>query len=184
LAGPVGAAAVALPAACGIDGLNDSKALSEKRRDLLFDQLQEHPHVVIGVSIISPADIDRFNILRATHMAMRKAASALDPSPDLVFIDGLAVPEFPFHSRNVVKGDAKCACIAAASIIAKVTRDRLMIKLAKAHPEYGFDRHKGYGTAEHLAALARHGACPSHRRSFRPVAEVIDPPPVQGELGF
>lgn len=182
LAGPVVAAAVILPPEHEIEGLNDSKALSATRREALFSCLQETLGVEISIVAVGVEVIDRCNILQATHQAMRQAVERLAEIPDFALIDGLPVPRFPCPCRNVIKGDARCACIAAASIMAKVTRDRIMLELDQEYPQYGFARHKGYGTRDHLAALRRHGPCPSHRRTFRPVAELLNPPPVQGEL--
>ncbi len=177
LAGPVVAAAVILPA----DGsftlpVADSKALTAARREELFAALHEEPGVLIGVAIRDAACIDRINILRATHEAMREAVRSLSPLPDAAFVDGLAVRDFPVEARFIVKGDAHSASIAAASIIAKVTRDHIMEELDRQYPLYGFAIHKGYGTAEHLRALEEHGPCPVHRMTFGPVARILHPP--------
>jgi ribonuclease HII len=122
--------------------------------------------------VIEPAEIDRINILQATWEGMRRSALALDPRPDAVLIDGKPVKKYPLHQVALVKGDTLSFSIAAASIIAKVTRDRIMLRLAEAYPQYGFEIHKGYPTSKHLAALKQHGPCPQHRRSFAPVAQL------------
>jgi ribonuclease HII len=171
LAGPVVAAAVILPESAHALPLADSKALPRGKREELAAQLRELGGVQIGIGVVSPAEIDRLNILRAAQAAMRLAVSQLDPLPDYALVDGLPVPEFPVPARFVVKGDARSATVAAASIIAKVHRDRLMVELDDQHPGYGFARHKGYATAIHLEALRRLGPSPQHRRTFRPVAE-------------
>ena len=152
-------------------GLTDSKQLSEKKREHFFALLHELPGIHIGVGIIEPPEIDRINILQASRQSMRDAIANLDIAPDFILVDGLAVPDLGAPSNPIVKGDSKSLSIAAASIIAKVTRDRIMVKLAAKHPEYGFERHKGYGTKVHMAALREHGPCPAHRRSFKPVRE-------------
>ena len=170
LAGPVVAAAVILPPDTLIPGLNDSKALSEKRRAELFETIHNIA-LAIGIGKASPREIDRYNIRNATHHAMCEALAALSISPDRVLIDGNAVPGSPFPEQSVIGGDRKSLSIAAASVIAKVTRDRLMIDYHAQYPAYGFAGHKGYGSADHLAALQKHGPCPIHRRSFRGVIE-------------
>ncbi|HIX19018.1 MAG TPA: ribonuclease HII [Candidatus Akkermansia intestinigallinarum] len=175
LAGPVVAAAVILPEDFELPGLNDSKKLSAKRREVLFEALMGDDRVQKSVAEASVEEIDRLNILRATHLAMRRAAEGLNPRPDFCLIDGLAVPGFPLPSRNMVKGDARCLCIAAASILAKVSRDHLMQQLDREFPMYGFARHAGYGTAAHLKALREYGVSPHHRRSFAPVAQMALP---------
>ena len=172
LAGPVVAAAVILPPGFALDGLNDSKQLSAKKREALFAALMEDARVQKCVAQASVEEIDRLNILRATHLAMARAAQGLSPQPQMCLIDGLPVPNFPLPSRNLVKGDARCLSIAAASILAKVTRDRIMLELDKQFPQYGFARNAGYGTKEHLAAIHTHGITPHHRRSFAPVAQM------------
>ncbi|MBR7120879.1 MAG: ribonuclease HII [Lentisphaeria bacterium] len=183
LAGSVVAAAVVLPVdRPELPGVFDSKQLSEKEREELFDALYALPGIRISVASASPEEIDRLNILRATHLAMRRAVSGIKEA-DFVLVDGLPV-QFTLPSRNIVKGDAKCASIAAASIIAKVTRDREMVELDRIYPEYGFAKHKGYGTAEHLEALKKFGPLPVHRKSFRPVYELLPDSPVQGTLDF
>ena len=175
LAGPVVAAAVVLPPGLALPGLNDSKKLTARRREALYTQLREDARVLIGVGLAAAAEIDRLNILRATHAAMERAVAALPTAVDFCLIDGLPVPQFPLPQRALVKGDARCLSIAAASIVAKVTRDRLMQDLAQQYPGYGFEKHAGYGTAAHLAALRRLGPCPEHRRSFAPVAQLLLP---------
>jgi ribonuclease HII len=174
LAGPVSAAAVVLPDGFTLEGLNDSKKLSPKRRELLFEDLTTRDDVVWAVAVIDAEGIDRVNILRASHIAMARAFADLDPPADAALIDGLPVPvrDFPSPQMALVKGDSRSLSIAAASIIAKVWRDRMMIEFDREFPEYGFQSHKGYGTKQHLAALESHGPCPIHRRSFRPVAQL------------
>ena len=183
LAGPVVAAAVVLPSDVPeLPGVFDSKQLSETEREELFDALYALPGIRIGVASADAEEIDRLNILRATHEAMRRAVAKIAEA-DFVLVDGLPV-QFTLPSRNIVKGDAKCASIAAASIIAKVTRDREMVQLDEIYPGYGFAKHKGYGTAEHLGALKKLGPSPVHRKSFRPVYELLPETPVQGTLDF
>ncbi len=172
LAGPVVAAAVILPSGFSHDFLNDSKKLSAKRREALYEELTAHPHVAWACAACSVEEIDTMNILRASHEAMRRAVAHLDPPPDALLVDGLPTGVFhPIPEHAIVGGDAASRSIAAASIIAKVTRDRMMIRWAADFPEYGFDRHKGYGTAYHLQQIERHGPCPLHRQSFRPLAQ-------------
>ncbi len=172
LAGPVTAAAVILP--CGYEHalLDDSKKLTARSRDLIYEELTSDPSICWGVAFAEVEEIDALNILRATHTAMRRAAMALSARPSFCLIDGLDVPGFPLDARGVVKGDGISLSIAAASIIAKVSRDRRMQELAEEFPVYGFVKHKGYGTKAHLEALREHGPCPEHRRSFAPVAEL------------
>lgn len=172
LAGPVVAAAVVLPQGYVLPGLNDSKKLTAKKRELLYEHLMADKSVLKCVAEASVREIDELNILRATHLAMARAAQGIIPAVDFCLIDGLAVPNFPFPSLNLVKGDARCLSIAAASVLAKVTRDRYMIKLAAEYPQYGFDRHAGYGTKAHLEAIRTHGVTIHHRRSFAPVAQM------------
>jgi ribonuclease HII len=175
LAGPVVAAAVILPDGFSHPRLNDSKKLSEKVREALFGELMEWPGVAKAVAEVQPGEIDQLNILRATHEAMRRAVAKLRPEPDHVLIDGLPVRPFPKPQTALVGGDGLSLSIAAASILAKVTRDRLMLALDAAYPQYGFAKHKGYGTALHLARLQEHGPCPAHRRSFAPVRQLLLP---------
>ncbi|MFQ6607761.1 MAG: ribonuclease HII [Fidelibacterota bacterium] len=170
LAGPVVAAAVILPKEYDIIGLRDSKKLSEKKREKLFIEIESEA-VSVGVGIVHEDEIDQTNILSATHKAMRKALGKLYPKPDIALIDGYALPDQIIPNRGIIAGDDKVPLISAASITAKVTRDRIMRNYALAYPEYGFDRHKGYGTRKHLSALKQYKACPIHRKSFRPVRE-------------
>jgi len=165
LAGPVVAAAVIIAPDRRIKGLADSKILTPERRDELFQVIGEHA-VAVGVGIVDHETIDRINILQSTRLAMAAALTRLCVAPDLVITDFVALSNLPCPQRNLVDGDARCATVAAASIVAKVTRDRLMMDADARFPEYGFARHKGYATAEHLAALDRWGACPIHRRTF------------------
>ena len=165
LAGPVVAAAVIIAPERRIRGVADSKLLLPERRELLFALIQERA-VAVGVGIVDHLTIDRINILEATRLAMGQALTALAHAPELVITDFVALRELVCPQRNLVDGDARCASVAAASIIAKVTRDRIMLEMDQAFPEYGFVRHKGYATPEHIAAIDRHGLCPLHRRSF------------------
>jgi ribonuclease HII len=171
LAGPVVAAAVVLPHRFSLSGLDDSKKLTPRRREKLHAALIADPSVRWSCVHKPPAEIDRLNILRATHAAMRECWELLDPRPDHALIDGLPVPDFPCAQTALVGGDALSLGIAAASIIAKVERDRAMVELDREYPEYGFAAHKGYPTAAHFAKLRSHGPCPIHRRSFAPVAQ-------------
>ena len=154
--------------------LDDSKKLSEKRREVLYEELIGDGRVSWSLSFGPVGEIDEINILKATHAAMGRAAQGLKEAPSFCLIDGLDVPAFPLPSRGVVKGDGISLSIAAASIIAKVSRDRLMRELAEEFPEYGFEKHKGYGTRAHVEALQIHGPCREHRRSFAPVAALLD----------
>ena len=165
LAGPVCAAAVILPPEAELPGLNDSKKLSEKKREQLFPEIQRLA-LAWSVAFASVEEIEERNILGATMLAMNRAISGLSLKPELALIDGNRNQEIQVPSRCVVHGDARCASIAAASILAKVSRDRLMVELAREYPQYGFDRHKGYGTKAHYAALREYGPCPAHRPSF------------------
>lgn len=168
LAGAVVAAAVILDPARPIAGLNDSKALSAKRRQSLDAAIREHA-LAFAVAEASPAEVDELNIYHATHLAMRRAIDALTPAAEYLLVDGNRLPGHPLPGQAVVKGDARHPAIAAASILAKVARDAQMRALDGRHPDYGFARHKGYPTREHLAALERLGPLPEHRRSFAPV---------------
>lgn len=171
-AGPVVAAAAILDAATAPAGLNDSKKLTARRREALFAALE--PVAVIGVGVASVEEIDRLNILNATYLAMRRAVAALARRPAFALIDGNRVPpDLPCPAEGVIAGDGRSLSIAAASIVAKVTRDRIMAKLAEAHPEYGWERNAGYGVAAHRAALIAHGVTPHHRRSFRPIHNML-----------
>ena len=165
LAGPVVAAAAVLPKDCQIFYLNDSKKLSEKKRDLLFDEIKEKA-VAYGIGIVSPQVIDEINILQATYEAMRQAISQLNVIPEILLNDAVTIPGVDIMQVPIVKGDAKSVSIAAASILAKVTRDRMMMEYDQIYPDYGFAKHKGYGTAAHIAALKEYGPCPIHRRTF------------------
>ena len=178
LAGPVSAAAVILPAGYSHALLDDSKKLSEKKRDLIYDDIMADDSILWGHSYAESPEIDTINILKATHAAMaRSVADLLEKYPSAneqiyCLIDGLPVKNFPYPSEGIVKGDGISLSIAAASIIAKVKRDRKMLEYAEQYPQYGFERHKGYGTKVHLAALREHGATPIHRQSFAPVAQL------------
>ncbi len=175
LAGPVVAAAVILPPDFELPGLTDSKQLSARKRESLFEQLMQSPDVLKGIAQATVEEIERLNILRATHLAMARAAQSICPSPDFCLIDGLPVPGFPIDSRSIVKGDAHCLSIAAASVLAKVTRDRIMRELHEKFPQYGWDHNAGYGTAQHMRAIEKYGITPHHRRSFAPVAQATLP---------
>lgn len=172
LAGPVCAAAVVLPEAFDHKLLNDSKQLTERQRERLYDELVNDDGVAWHCVFVEVDEIDRINILQASREAMRRALRGLKVKADVALIDGLPVPEFPVPQRALVKGDSISFSIAAASVIAKVTRDRLMLKLHDEYPHYGFAKHKGYPTPMHLEALRQHGPCPLHRRSFEPVAQL------------
>ena len=165
LAGPVCAAAVMLPQNCVIEGLNDSKKLSEKKRDALYDEILKRA-VSYGIAFATVEEIEEHNILGATFLAMNRAIARLDPKPELALIDGNRCTGIQIPSRCIVGGDGKCADIAAASVLAKVTRDRYMLQMAEQYPEYGFEKHKGYGTKAHYAAIREHGPSPIHRPSF------------------
>ena len=165
LAGPVYAAAVILPRDAVIDGLNDSKKLTEKKRDALFDVITERA-LAYGIASASVEEIEEFNILNATFLAMNRAVAKLAPAPELALIDGNRNTGIAMPSRCIVKGDSRCADIAAASILAKVSRDRYMLNLAEKYPQYHFEQHKGYGTKLHYEALREYGPSPEHRPSF------------------
>ena len=173
LAGPVVAAAVILPDDFAHPHLNDSKKLSARRRAAIYDELTSDPAVVWACVSVDAGEVDRLNILRATHAAMQRAVLALSVRPDHALIDGRPVRGFPLPHTAIVKGDGTSLSIAAASVIAKVTRDGLMDDLDARYPAYGFARHKGYATGYHLAILARDGPCPVHRYTFRPVAQPL-----------
>jgi ribonuclease HII len=174
LAGPVVAAAVILPPGGRIEGVDDSKRLTAEERTRLYDVIGARA-VAVGVGMADPATIDRVNILEATRLAMRQALAALAAAPELVLTDYVALDGLGCPQKNLVQGDRRSASVAAASIVAKVTRDRIMEAADRDYPEYGFGRHKGYPTPEHRAALVRHGPCPLHRRTFAGVG-------TQGEL--
>ena len=176
LAGPVVAAAVVLPPGwlhaglpAGLDGLNDSKQLTVAQRERFFAVLTASPEICFAIARIDADTIDAINILQATHRAMNEALAQLDPPPEHALVDGLRVKSLRFPQTPIVKGDARSYSIAAASVLAKVTRDRWMTEYDVQWPAYGFAGHKGYGTAKHLAALEQHGPCPIHRRSFAPL---------------
>lgn len=165
LAGPVVAGAVILPKNCRILYINDSKKLSEKKREELYDVIMEQA-VAVGIGMASPARIDEINILQATYEAMREAIQKLSVTPDILLNDAVTIPGVSIHQVPIIKGDAKSISIGAASIVAKVTRDRLMVEYDKIMPEYGFASNKGYGAATHIAALKKYGPSPIHRASF------------------
>lgn len=165
LAGPVSAAAVILPEGLIIDGLNDSKKLSEKKREYLFDVIKESA-VSYSIQFATVEEIDSLNILNAAQLAMRRAVSELTPTPDLVLVDGNIARDFPTKAIPVIGGDAKSQSIAAASVLAKVARDRILIELDEKYPEYGFAKHKGYPTKDHMNAIRTYGVLPIHRRTF------------------
>lgn len=165
LAGPVCAAAVILPRGLDIPGLNDSKKLTAKRREALYDIITEQA-LAYGIAFASELEIDEINILQATFLAMERAMAQLAPPPELALIDGNRSKDFGLPVRTIVKGDSLSASIAAASILAKVTRDRLMEQYDEQYPQYGFAVHKGYGTKRHYAALREYGPCPIHRQTF------------------
>src|SRR5437879_6993784 len=173
LAGPVVAAAVVLPEKVRHRRLNDSKQLAPELREEIYSDLVSNPEVRWTVGIIDSIEIDRINILRASHRAMRLAITALTDPPDHVLIDGLPVIPFPFPQTAIIDGDCISLSIAAASVIAKVTRDRMMRDFCSQFPQYCFDQHKGYGTELHLLRLHEFGPCPIHRRSFEPVAQPL-----------
>lgn len=176
LAGPVVAAAVVLPKDFDVAGLGDSKRLTARQREEQFKRLRRDA-LALEVAVVDADLIDRLNILQAARLAMRRAVAALGERCEAVLVDGRTVPDMPAPSLAVVRGDAQSPSIAAASIVAKVTRDRLMVEYAERYPGYGFERHKGYPTAAHLEALERLGPCPIHRRSFGPVARWKEPCP-------
>lgn len=165
LAGPVCAAAVILPDGLEIEGLNDSKKLTEKKREALFDVIAAQAEAY-GIGWASEQEIDQVNILQATFLAMARAVEALSLPADFALVDGNRMPPLSIPGETIVKGDGKAACIAAASVLAKVSRDRALRKLDQRHPEYGFAQHKGYGTKAHYAAIKQYGLLPEHRRSF------------------
>ena len=170
-AGPVVASAVILDPKNIPRGLNDSKKLNEAKREALFGPIMHSSKV--GIGIVSAAEIDEINILQATFLAMQRAFDQLEIKPDLALIDGNRSPKLICKTQTIIGGDAKSLSIAAASIIAKVTRDRIMHQLDQTYPHYGFTHHKGYGTAAHAAALAIHGPCAEHRKSFKPIALIL-----------
>ena len=165
LAGPVCAAAVILPAHADIPGLDDSKKLSDKRRRELYPKIMETA-IAYGIAFADHAEIDEYNILQATYLAMERALTQLSEKPEIALIDGNRAKDFGIPVKTVVHGDSLSASIAAASVLAKVTRDDYMLEMAEKYPQYGFDIHKGYGTKAHYSALAEYGHCPIHRMSF------------------
>jgi len=171
-AGPVVAAAVVLPAGTVINGLDDSKKLTPLQRSKVLTTIKTTA-LAIGVEIVDQEVIDSVNILQATYLAMRGALKKISLPIDLVLVDGLPVPELGFPQQAIIGGDAKSAAIAAASVVAKVTRDELMCQLSQHYPQYNFHKHKGYGTQEHQEALLRYGPCPLHRKSFSPVRDLL-----------
>lgn len=173
LAGPVVVAAVILPFGIFLPGLNDSKKVAPKKREQLYEEILEKA-VAVRVSIVDEKTIDRVNIYQATMNGMYESILNLDPKPDKVLIDAVELAKLPMPSLSIIKGDAKSASIAAASIIAKVTRDRMMLKYDAEYPQYGFAQHKGYGTAQHIEALEKYGPCPIHRKSFEPVRSMTE----------
>lgn len=175
LAGPVVAAAVILPDSFALEGLTDSKRVAAKTREKLHAAITADSGVIWTAAEATVGEIDRLNILRATHLAMARAVENLQRKPDHALVDGLPVRGLSVDHTAIVGGDSVSLSIAAASIIAKVTRDRIMVELDARFPQYGFARHKGYGVREHLAALRKHGPCPAHRRNFEPVAQALLP---------
>ena len=165
LAVPVYAAAVILPSDCVIEGLNDSKKLTEKKREALFDEIKEKA-LAYGIASADEKEIDEINILNATFLAMKRAIASLSVRPDLALIDGNQKPHTDIEEVTVIKGDAKSMSIAAASVLAKVSRDRFMLEMAEKYPQYEFARHKGYGTKLHYEKIAQYGVCDIHRRTF------------------
>ncbi|MCD6586413.1 MAG: ribonuclease HII [Desulfobacteraceae bacterium] len=170
LAGPVVSAAVILPNPLPVSGIQDSKKISPKKREKLFDEIQRHA-IAVGVGIVEPVDIDRINILQASLLSMVIAVQKLHPVPDFLLIDGIFPISFDLPQKAIPKGDALSISIGAASIVAKVTRDRIMENYSKEYPEYDFSKHKGYPTKAHKAAILQHGVSPIHRKSFRGVKE-------------
>lgn len=172
LAGPVVAAAVVLPDGLLIPGLTDSKQVPEQERERLFEVIRTEA-VCYGVGIADERTIDEVNILQATIIAMERALQALDPQPDYLLLDAVFLPRVPLPQKPLIKGDCRSHSIAAASILAKTTRDRMMRELHKRFPQYNFQKHKGYGTKEHLALIQKHGPCDAHRKTFKPVALML-----------
>lgn len=176
LAGPVVACACILPQNLAIDGVNDSKKLTPLKRAAIYKILTENPEIAYAVSIVDADEIDKINILQATFKAMQLAVFLLKTRPDYILVDGNKHPDFSIPAEAIVKGDSLSQSIACASIIAKETRDAIMLRYHLQWPEFGFDRHKGYGTEEHLRALALHGPRPIHRKTFEPVNKVCNVP--------
>jgi len=171
IAGPVVAAAVVLPPRKKLSGVNDSKKLSAEQREEIFPLIRQKA-MAVGVGIVEVEEIDRLNILQASLKAMKLAVQNLPLAPDFLLIDGPHCLNLPLAQRAIPQGDQKCQSIAAASIIAKVTRDRLMLAYHREYPQYNFARHKGYGTKEHLLAIRQYGCCPIHRQSFKPIYQL------------
>lgn len=165
LAGPVFAAAVILPENCSIEGINDSKKLTPKKREILFDEIRAGA-LSYGIGFATEQEIDSINILQATFLAMKRAFDAMNIRADLALVDGNRMPNLGVETRTIVRGDALSASIAAASILAKVSRDRLLCEIDRIYPQYGFAKHKGYGTAYHVEMLQKYGPCPVHRKTF------------------
>lgn len=165
LAGPVCAAAVIMPEGLIIESVNDSKKLTAKKREKLFDIIKNEV-VCYSVAFASASEIDEINILNATHLAMTRAVEGLEKAPEVVLVDGNSLPKWYYNSEAIVKGDAVCHSIACASILAKVSRDRLMLLEAEKYPQYSFEKHKGYGTKVHTQAIKEYGPCPIHRKTF------------------
>jgi ribonuclease HII len=182
LAGPVVAAGCIFLHEIFFDSLNDSKQLTPEIRERLYEEITTSPSILYGVGIVDVKRIDQINILQATFHAMRKAIQDLPQKPDYLLIDGNQKPRIQIPAEAIVEGDAKSVSIAAASVIAKVTRDRIMKELDKKYPEYGFAQHKGYATEQHLTAIHKHGPCPIHRTSFEPVKSILHPPMQQLNL--
>jgi ribonuclease HII len=172
LAGPVVASAVVLPSRCRLIGCDDSKLLAESEREQLYIAITQRA-ISIGIGSASHLEVDQLNILEATRLAMRRALAGLRPQPDCLLIDAISLPDCPIPIRSIIKGDSLCMSVAAASIVAKVTRDRLMAEYHRVYPHYNFLSHKGYCTEEHLQQLAAHGPCLIHRRTYAPVAEAL-----------
>ena len=172
LAGPVVAAAVVLPNGLLIPGLTDSTQVPEQERERLFDVIREQA-VCYGIGVVDEQTIDEVNILQATIIAMERALAPLNPRPDYLLLDAITLPRIPLPQNPLIKGDSRSHSISAASILAKVTRDRLMLELHEKYPQYNFRKHKGYGTSEHLALLREHGPCDAHRKTFNPVSRML-----------
>ena len=176
-AGPITACAVIFSSYFSIFkeyGIMDSKKLNEVKREEIFEKLTSDNDFVYNVASISAKEIDEIGLGRANHLVLKRAVEGLPSVPDYILVDGFVIKDINMRQERVIKGDGKVLSIAAASIIAKVTRDRYMIKLAKKYPHYGFDGHKGYGTAKHQEAIKQHGLCPEHRKSFKPIAKILN----------
>lgn len=182
LAGPVVAAACILPEGVLFANLNDSKQVIPEEREIIFGEITSCPNLIYGIGIIDIKTIDRVNILQATFLAMKKAVEALAVQPDYILIDGNQLPTFDIPTESLIQGDGLSISIAAASILAKVTRDRIMEELDGKYPKYGFKQHKGYATDQHLEAIKAHGPCAIHRKSFDPVKSMLNPQPTQIDL--